>query len=418
MSVTPNSAQQKRTVREDDTVTCLDDGINPRFCELESTHTFVTAWSPSSQRLVPSTRTANIRTRRSNYGSTLLQSPARAGYAMRMRQMFENAGRSHHELLATNSISYPQLPNISRKASPPPVRSLILGGIPQQATPRGSSSYRQESLCVSQNPPLAMSQTSLPHPSERSSGSWSDDSGYIVTRPRDCSGSSMISPDEWILAWLFEVLDPKDELSARSIEKQVPDRSLGQTSLERGGRDMSDFNGVCWPKAKGKSSTASNPKARQARCSEVLSMHGDPFVSETCDSSSHASYQLNTQGKEVNETSSEDCVLRNVSEDSKPLDINDVNGIHTPLSQYHEHNPEMGRDSQGAHTLEDGGIEISPLSVNVCIERGPSRYHSNRKSRDMSKVTTPCKDRPVIHLRVPQTKENMVPRQKKDRSGG
>jgi hypothetical protein len=406
MPVTPNSAQQKRTVGEDDTVTCLDDGINPRFCELDSTHTFATARSPSSQRLDPSNRIANIRTRRSNYGSTLLRSPARAGYAMRMRQMFENAGRSHHELQATNSISYPQLPNISRKASPPPVRSLIMGGISQQATPHGSSSYHPESLCVSQNPPLAMSQTSFPHPSKRSSGSWSDDSGYIVTKPRDCSGSSIVSPDEWILAWLFEVLHPKDELSARSIEEQVPDHSSGQTSLERGGRDMSGFSGVYWPKAKGKSSTASLPKARQARCSRGLSMHGDPFFSETCDSSSHASYQLDTQGKEVTETSSEDCVLRNVSENSKPLGINDVNGIHTTLSQHHEHNPNL----EGAHILEDGGIELSPLSVNVCIERGPSRYHSNRKSRDMSRVTTPCKDRPAIHLRVPQTKQNMVPR--------
>ncbi|CAN9327191.1 unnamed protein product [Alternaria alternata] len=41
------------------------------------------------------TKQANIRVRRANNGSALLQSPARAGHAARMRQIFEDASRDH-----------------------------------------------------------------------------------------------------------------------------------------------------------------------------------------------------------------------------------------------------------------------------------------------------------------------------------
>jgi hypothetical protein len=155
------------------------------------------------------TRTANIRVRRSNYGSKLLQSPARPGYASRMRQLFEDAGSDHQEQRKNIAILYPQLPNISRKAAPSLTNNTV---VVQRANTQASSGYRPESLCLSTNLPVAVSSISAPHVSliHPSSGSWSDDSGYIVTT-RARSGGCTIEPTERVRNWLLELPNPDED---------------------------------------------------------------------------------------------------------------------------------------------------------------------------------------------------------------
>lgn len=53
--------------------------------------------------------------------------------------------------------------------------------------------------------------------------------------------------------------------------------------------------------------------------------------------------------------------------------------------------------------IENG---LSPLSPNVCIERGPSRYHSNRSATRIEQVSTPCKKPLPRHQ---QSQENVFP---------
>lgn len=40
----------------------------------------------------------------------------------------------------------------------------------------------------------------------------------------------------------------------------------------------------------------------------------------------------------------------------------------------------------------EGGCELKPLSPNVCLERGPSRYHSAQRARSTPPTTTPTKE--------------------------
>jgi hypothetical protein len=65
-------------------------------------------------------------------------------------------------------------------------------------------------------------------------------------------------------------------------------------------------------------------------------------------------------------------------------------------------------DPAEVQAVEEAGMQLSPLSPNVCIERGPSRYHSNRTSRAPSSITTPCKDRYTKPNSGPRMKENVL----------
>ncbi|KAJ4992771.1 hypothetical protein SVAN01_01817 [Stagonosporopsis vannaccii] len=62
---------------------------------------------------------------------------------------------------------------------------------------------------------------------------------------------------------------------------------------------------------------------------------------------------------------------------------------------------------RGGLGLEE--LQLSPLSPNVCTERGPSRYHESRRAR-VTIDTSPTKTKPVLHLQQRPPQENISPR--------
>jgi hypothetical protein len=321
----------------------------------------------SSQLLASPTRTANVRIRRSNYGcSTLSHSPARAGYATRMRQLFEEAGR-----VDDSPKLYPQLPNISRKASASPNKRPLV----QLSTTLPS--YRPESLCLATSLPVAEpsvsdAQASLLHPSERSSGSWSDDSGYIVTNSRGRRCSFSVPPKERIYSWLSDI--PDDERGC------VPDRDESVTSGQQYSQPFDSLHVLL--------------------DSQVTP--DDPFVSHNDESAPGVPSQLHFPQEKTPSLHNP----RHVSDVCPRLDLDLQDDTHasTPMITTKTLHNEI------AH-LEEGGVQLSPLSPNVCLERGPSRHHSTRQSSDSNIINTPCKDRPYKPFQLGSLKENVVLKQ-------
>jgi hypothetical protein len=342
------------------------------------------------------TKTANIRVRRSNHGSTLLQSPARAGYASRMRQMFEEAGRS--------STLYSQLPNISRKVSSPSIRSPVQNGIVQQATTSASTKYRLESLCLSMTLPLHVpsrgrTQPKIRHPSERSSGSWSDDSGYIVTQPRERICSLNVPLNERIHTWLVDVPDREGEFPENDFEMTAPCWLSLACSSEWHDEATST---PCESFEKNQSEacpTSTDLEASRTQMPGLQSVLNDPLVCKNKAQRSQAPTRSHMQGDLPAVAHIEDCTRKCTSSVCKQHNFDDVNQFHTPTlkhqldtsPQHHGYSSRTPVYPDEAHDLEEGGIKLSPLSPNVCIERGPSRYHSNRKP-----VNTPCNVRPAM----------------------
>ncbi|KAH6878200.1 hypothetical protein BKA58DRAFT_90670 [Alternaria rosae] len=295
---------------------------------------------PSAFPTSPS-RIANIRVRRANNGSTLLQSPARAGHAARMRQIFEDAGRDHEcpqPPQPDRGVSYPQLPNISRKASPPAEHSrneqrftLTVSPVQHPKSPcMSSTSFRMVSHAT---------QAVSPRVSEQSSESWSDDSGYFIAGSRNRTASLTGPPRDRVNDWLATVSLYEQETCG--IENVLDYQSTSH--LPRSSSEKHVFN---------KDSMQSSHQISTITIP-------DPFLES--DSSLRTS------------------PLFKVLPPRRPR-----NQPHTPTqTQTHSPTTVIIRPHQSqakCPILEHGGIQLSPLSPNVCIERGPSRYHSTRTS--------------------------------------
>ncbi|EUC47856.1 hypothetical protein COCMIDRAFT_3165 [Bipolaris oryzae ATCC 44560] len=280
---------------------------------------------------------ANVRIRRSHHGSRLLQSPARAGHAARMRQLFEDASHEQ-QTLQPSHLPYPQLPNISAKASSPLARRGHVHSHSQQATT--SPIRRLESLCIATTllpgPPPGFAKTS-----QQSSQSWSDDSGYLIPGSRNKPNPKSIRAsvlDDRISRWLTGVSTPN---------VHEPYAKLPQPNT--------------YPKPQFCQRPSSN-------------------LSETASRS----------GQEALEASLADTVT-----------IRDVFHIRTESTIRLATPPQLRpRAANNQVSFPDPDIQLSPLSPNVCIERGPSRYHS---SRNLHNTASPTKSHYV------SSKENAAP---------
>jgi hypothetical protein len=281
-------------------------------------------------------RLANIRVRRANNGSTLLQSPARAGHAARMRQIFEDAGRDHISPQPEQTVLYPQLPNVSRKASP----TRECNREDEHCTSISSPIRRPESLCVStssfrmvQHKP----QLNSPHISEQSSESWTDDSGYFIAGSRNRTFSLTVPPRDRINDWLTNVSECewKTPATENKIESQPSNHPSPRSSPLR----LTDNDPF-----------SNSPELSQTPACDATVQ--DPFLD--FDSTPHTT-----------------SLFKALPSRRLPIPS------HTPTTTVtirRHYSPTK------ESTLEDGGIQLSPLSPNVCIERGPTRYHSARTS--------------------------------------
>jgi hypothetical protein len=331
---------------------------------------------------------ANIRVRRSRRDSTLLQSPARAGHASRMRQIFGNAGRDQVELQSNPSSLYPQLANVSRKASPPPITSPVKRKTRRQSITHDLPIYRLESLCLSTNLTsntafMSEACAGLEQPSERSSGSWSDDTGYIVTdnsRIRDSSFA--LAPNEPVHAWLrdlpdWEEFDVDENGQTVSVTLQENSNDVGYMD------DQTEFPTFLSDQKSGHGSLRSHP------ISFSISDKGSVMPSRSDTHRPDTAYNMPEHG-----------YSRQMSSECSQLCFNNFNEVRTPPPQvhpstslqYHNYLPEMRKGPSNTKIIDGGDKQLSPLSPNVCVERGPARHHSNRKPRG---ITTPCRDSPA-----------------------
>jgi hypothetical protein len=123
-----------------------------------------------------------------------------------MRNIFQTA--SQHNTPAT---LYPQLPNVSRKAS----------------QPRGATSHELTAYV----PSLHQSDPLYPVAPSASSESWSDDTGYLVAGSRSRPSDPVGFPAERIAHWLSDVLD--SDASATSDPLSVQQRQSARVTVDK-----------------------------------------------------------------------------------------------------------------------------------------------------------------------------------------
>jgi hypothetical protein len=403
--------QHAQLIGNHNTATLLGNDGNPSSHQHGNTHISIAAQSPLRQQCASPTKTANIRVRRSDYGTTLLQSPARAGYASRMRQMFTEAGGNHASQVTGNEL-YPQLANVSRKASPPLIRSPTQIMVPR-ATIGGSTGHCVESLRLSAVLPTALlsrdeAQPAVHDLSEHSSGSWSNDSGYLVTQLRSRDFSFTVPPNERIHTWLLDVPnEARDLASEDNVEANV--------SLEQSAEGISLVLGTMYRDEDGLFSDPCELDTCQTQGPGLQATRNDTFMCSSEARYPPAPSRQNRQRAGAVATDSDELTRSNAFEVGRRFALDHNAHIHTPTMQQNPHTPHHSEhdSSMQSHTtqsqiLEEGGIQLSPLSPNVCVERGPSRYHSPRKPRDTNRIATPGKAQASSHFHSPGVKENIV----------
>lgn len=250
-----------------------------------------------------------------------------------MHQIFQDA--SQRCLIATSTeaegVFYPQLPNISRRASPRTRHESI--------AIRDPSDRRCKSPCRSTSSTLAVPrpdpQTTLPA-SERGSGSWSDDSGYLIADAdadacRNDVGVALPLSNQRIEDWLLTVKDAGNgDATMQSVIKDHVQRFA-----DVDGRDYIPTSKCESPST---SAAHSNSCSAAKTCEDPLSL---PTITRLTD---HVPRSLNNVPTTPKHTRT-----------SPTPDFNDVN----------------------EHDDQDGIVPLTPLSPNVCIQRGPSRHHNH-----------------------------------------
>lgn len=171
-------------------------------------------------RLLSPRRITNTSTRRDRVGSTLLQSPARAGHSACMRHIFDATEQRPLGLRQSQDATYSALPDTSRK---PSFLTKYRAAIGSPTTDNGSLSQDQPPL-VSADTTVDLSQPPQPHIPEGaasgpSSPSWSDDSSYLNASPR-CDKSALAgSPTERVREWLLEISRNSPEQLADALDE-------------------------------------------------------------------------------------------------------------------------------------------------------------------------------------------------------
>lgn len=397
------------SISHDDTRNPSPSGIDldsPLFANNPNT----TSGTERSPRLLGSPAgAANIRVRRSNPGKALLQSPARAGYTSRMRQIFEDTTQGQSELQGNSTQLYPQLPNISRTATAvvknrPRTESLD----PRNSTYR-SQNYRPESLCLSTEllsvvTPTNKTITNCQRASQCSPGSWSDDSGYIITETRDHKRSSAIPSQQIVQDWLYSLPDAGCEnFTSRDGEHA---QQLGSVLVEQDHEACDVFGDRSQTMYTDTSSILNARSHTKLSAAGPLSALDDPF---TIDANPDGGIFTRVMAGRGHHGRTPESMLASRAHQTYARSREGI----TDRSGGHDHDSEQKGSGNEADEAEDGDIQLSPLSPNVCIERGPSRYHSNRKLPNDDSFTTPSREGLTVDFYSPKLKENVGMRVKK-----
>ncbi|KAK1909416.1 hypothetical protein P3342_011495 [Pyrenophora teres f. teres] len=274
-----------------------------------------------------------------------------------MRQIFEDAGRGNQTQHPNRDTLYPQLPNISRKASSPPEHNATGEGQP----PHHSPIHRPESLCMSTKsfrPVPYQLHAECTAVSEASSESWSDDSGYFIAGSRTRSSNAAVPPRERISNWLLNVSPSEPDHATEVAESEIDSLKSSPEPLPWEYHDDT------------LQSYTSHPNGATSQL--------DPFVEDNHKLKRHSLFN------------------------SKRVLLDNPNATHSIVTiRSLSHNPISPKPT----ILDDGGVELSPLSPNVCIERGPTRYHSAHRN---SPLPSPIQERHPAQARRHGFQENLA----------
>ncbi|KAF2192560.1 hypothetical protein K469DRAFT_745966 [Zopfia rhizophila CBS 207.26] len=328
-----------------------------------------------------SPKTANIGIRRTQYNSTLLSSPARSGHASRMKQNFEDARLENCS--RDGAAMYPQLPNISPARSPTSrydkhrlsqnTPAYYRSGFPSAADSTAPPPEPQNNVRLSEvDPPLSskIDMNSLPPPqfvlgiqetvekclqtelegtvedsrvsshdcSSVDSDSWFGDSNYLTAGPR-LPSTSTASPKPGIGDWLSSLF-PSGELTIKIHSSDALTGRDGLSSPDNSNNNSSSGALSQSPQSAPFTLSSAGPRAR--RISDQCMHLGSPQELPT------AATQTPRTGR--------------IS----------LSALFTPIVASRDAGENMCIPQ--ADNVDDGGIELSTLSPNVCIERGRRRH--------------------------------------------
>ncbi|KAH7405893.1 hypothetical protein DE146DRAFT_630593 [Phaeosphaeria sp. MPI-PUGE-AT-0046c] len=379
--------------------------IVPRCPAPASSPTSTTVRESSTRLVVSPIGAANIRVRRPNPWQALLRSPARAGYTSCMRQLFEDANHGQFDLQSNPTLLYPQLPNISRTAAPTVAKLTGTDSPRLRNKPHVPQNYRPESLCLSTELLSAVAPTIKTNPyclsaSQCSPGSWSDDSGYIIARSRDHPQCSAIPLSERIYGWLCDL--PDDGRENDRLHGCRDERQLNPAVVEQ----IEGTYNVLGNTSRNYLFEASS--TLEAQSPNIVSVARlSPTLDDPVENSAKSGRSLITPvmaGRTLRYKIPQSMVPGNSHQAYSKSQGESIDCS----SKYNHDVSKMEDDGNEANDAEEVDNQLSPLSPNVCIERGPSRYHSNRRLRDDDIVSTPCREHHTAHLYLPKLKENAV----------
>jgi hypothetical protein len=324
---------------------------------------------------------ANIGRRRAQHSSSiLLTSPARPGHASRMRQIFDAAATPIPTFCRTETALYPQLPNISRAASPP--TSIRRGWVAPRAA--GLRTILQHAAPLSAQ---ANSKESSTLASESSSGSGSDDSKYIVfghARSLAEAASTAHRIEDWLSTATLDINETEEtSITAETSNNSCPQASIAQDELRMAST-------VTHGRMTSSNWHSPIPQAVQPKscCATHMLLH-DPFVAGLSSGASSTGRSA-TAAEDSCRTSTSPRSQGRVSDARRKLDFESLEFATKVSPAFATSTPKaINHIFSDATNDGDGGIEWSPLSPNVCTKRGPSRYHLAYTNRLAASPTRP-----------------------------
>ena len=167
------------------------------------------------------TRVANTSARRC-IGSTLLQSPARCGYSVCIRQIFDDTQQQLLVRQRSQDVIYPPLPNISRQVSPIEKHWVMDSPTRHDRRHRRGRSPSLNIDVTARSPPTTPHHVAKDR--KPSSESWSDDSSYLNAEGLCVSTGLAASPDERVRDWLLATCDDDSESTTYTIGEDLNDQ--------------------------------------------------------------------------------------------------------------------------------------------------------------------------------------------------
>ncbi|OAL56819.1 hypothetical protein IQ07DRAFT_674962 [Pyrenochaeta sp. DS3sAY3a] len=354
-------------------------GRTSRHEDVTNTSVLAESQPPSKDLQCTTSKIANIRIRRSQHASSLLSSPARSGHTARMRQVFEDAGRLGRTKQPT---LYPQLPNVSRPTSASQSTqfeaSLIVPA--RDEVPRPTTN---ELPLISQ---LDLPKANISTFSDRTSGSWSDDSGYFIADVCGRTSIHSIPLKQRIHNWLLAVPTNEQHDGMRNDSENIPDHYPSAQQYTTPGKlyrhdPKDELFAIDGSQAERGLETPGNFPYGQVPHTELDEHDNSTLVAfSPCKQSEEELYSLEDNHSAL------DCTQLSAPSTQTPHSVRKE--ALTPNTQHLQH------------------LDLSLLSPNVCIERGPSRYHSPRTTNPGS---SPRKLRSTISFQKFSLQENMIP---------